>query len=353
MTEYNKLYILRFYYHYLLVLTVITSLFFWFQGDIASFLFAGLLLVLPSVFLFRLKREKEEKMPNCHPGFLVVVAMVATPGTIVYEGDPNVYFCLFFYTLAAVAVIANGYIKRRYYVLYCNPSVSEETRVLAGKLQKKTLWRIGLFAGIGMLAFVIFFMSMPETQPQKQEKKITQEEKKKMESFQRTEKKSAVQKKIQEENEKAAANFWLLLLRYISLIVLVFLAGLVVVYGIVCFIRYLLRRKKDVIIEYEEQREKMTSFQEVISLVPRVRNKEVFSKGRSGQIRKAFYQYVKIGAGKERVDDTLSPREMNQRYMQDGNRERFLIHLYEKVRYTKNELSEEEWEQWQKMRKEK
>ncbi len=349
MTEYNKLYILRFYYHYLLILTVVTSLFFWFQGDAASFAFAVLLLVLPCVFLFHLKREKEEKLPGCHPGFLVLAAMVATPGTIVYEGDPNVYICLLFYTLAAVAVMGNHYIKRRYYVLYCNPSVTEETRISAGKLRKKTLWRMGLFTGTAMFACVFLFMSMPEMQLQKQEKKTTQEEKKKIEPVRRTEKKSDVQKKIQEENEKATGNFWLQLLRYFCILILLILAALLVVYGIVCLIRRLLHRKKKVIVEYEEQSEKTTPFQDVISLVPRVRNKEMFSGGRGGQIRKTFYRYVRKGAGKESIDASLSPREMNQRYLADGEKENYLVHLYERVRYMNDEISDEDWEQWQRI----
>lgn len=344
MTEYNKMYITHFYYNYLLVLTVISSVLFWFQGDVGSVVFALLLLGLPLLFLLHTERQKEEKLPTSHFEFAGIAGILATPGSFVYVKHPNVYLCAFFYLLALVFGFLNKYLQGRYYVLHCNPSVSQETKASAGRMQWRPLLRMFISGSVFMLFLLVLFVAIPEPHYRKQE--TTNEKQQEQDNVveQSTNKKAdEVQKKMQEENEKAADNFWLQLLRYVVTIAIIVLVVLAIAYAVFRLVLYLIYRRGKVEYEFEEQLEEKTQFQEITRLMPTVKKAREFPHNLDGRIRKIFYQTVEAGAAKNHVNDSLTPKELQKEYMKNGEKEQLLTKLYEKARYAKESVTEDEW----------
>ena len=352
MTEYNKMRITKFYSHYMTAVTIFSSLFRWFHGDLMSWLRLLLLLVLPLPIVWRNERGKEEKLPGCHQGFLVVGALLAVPGTFDWDGDANVIVCCCFYVMSIILCYANLYLQKRYTVLYCNPSVSEETRARANRLQRRPLLTLSAIAGGVLIVLMLIMMLMPEIELGPRERtNQKQQEQDNMVERAPEDRTNEVLEKIREEQEEASDNFWLMLLRYIITYAIIVMVALAIAYALFRFIIYLMNRRRKVTYEFEELIEEKSELEEITRLRPVIKSTMEFPSGRDGQIRKAFYKSVRRGAGGRSVDRALTPVELHEEYMKETPRDERLTILYEKARYAKESISEADWKQWEEVNK--
>lgn len=347
MTEFNKMKITHFYYNYLLLLCFFTFIFNWFNGDLFSFLRLFLLLFVPLPIIWRNVRGKEEKLPIGRFLPLVLAGLFLIPATMQKDRVVNVILCCCFYAAALFLYFANKYLRGRYTILHCNPSVSEETKKRAGRMQRKPLFQL-LFIGIvALVLFTFLTMVMPEMGARRPVKKSNREQQEQDNTFDKVDtNRTEIQRKMKEEQEKAADNFWLQLLRYVITFAIVVIGIFAIVYAVFRLILYLIRHRRKLIYEYEEQVDEKTDVEEITRLVPVVKRAVSFPDGWDGKIRRAFYESVRKGAGRQSVDRALTPRELQREYMDETERGECLTALYEKARYAKDSVSGEEWQMW-------
>lgn len=347
MTEFNKMKITHFYYNYLLGVCLFTSIFNWFNGDLFSWLRLCLLLFVPLPIAWRSNRKTEERLPTSHFSALVLTGIFVIPGTIGNGETANIMACCCIFIVALFLFFLNKYLRGRYTILHCNPSVSEETKRRTGRLQRKPLLILSLVGGAGLLLFVLLSIMMPriEWEPRERSHREQQEQDNMMEERQDV-KRSEVQRKVQEEQEKASDNFWLLLLRYAITFAVVTMGALAIVYAVFRLILYIMKHRRKLIYEYEELVDERTDLEEITRLVPVVKKAMVFPDGWDGKIRRAFYESVRKGAGKQSINCSLTPRELHREYMSETEQDECLTRLYEKARYAEDSISGEEWETW-------
>lgn len=352
MTEFNKIRLADFYFKYFLVITFLTSIFYWFQGDLISWGRLFLVLILPLPIVWRNKRKQEEKLPVSHFEILGFVGGLVIPGTFTQGMHVNVVVCGCFYVAAVFLCFLNKYLRGRYMVLHRNPSVSEETKMRAGRFQRRPLMKLAIMGSAVLLLLLVVSQFTPEMQWQPGERtNREQQEQDNMVEEVSDKKTEDIQEKLQEEQEKAANSPWLQFLRYVVSFAIVVLGILVIAYVLFRFALYLMRRHRKVTYEYQEQVEEKSDFEEITRLVPVAKHSMEFLPGRDGQIRKAFYQSVQRGAGKQKVDRTLTPVELHRKYLRESSRDELLTSLYEKARYANTSVSEEEWKKWEEVRK--
>lgn len=352
MTEYNKMRLTKFYCYYMIAVTIFSSLFRWFQGDLTSWLRLLLILVVPLPIVWRNERGKEEKMPGCHQEFLGAGGLLALPGTFDWDGDLHVIVCCLFFVASIILCYVNQYLQKRYTVLYCNPSVSEETRKRANRLQRRPLITMSAIAGGVLILLMLIMMLMPEID-YKPSERTDQERQEQDNMVERApeERTNEVLEKIREEQEEASDNFWLMLLRYIITYAIIVMVALAVAYAMFRFIIFLMNRRRKVAYEFEERIEEESNLEEITRLQPVVKAQVKFPSGRDGQIRRAFYKSVRRGAGARSVDRALTPEELHKEYLRETPRDERLTALYEKARYARESISEEDWEQWEEVNK--
>ncbi len=347
MTEFNKMKITHFYYNYLLVVCLFTSIFNWFIGDLFSWLRLFLLLFVPLPIAWRNNRRTEERLPTSHFSSLVLAGIFVIPGTMGNGGTANIMACCCIFIVALFLFFLNKYLRGRYTILHCNPSVSEETKRRAGRMQRKPLLILSLVGGAGILLFILFSAMMPgmEWEPRGRSHREQQEQENTLKEKQDV-KRSEIQRKVQEEQEKASDNFWLRLLRYVVIFAVVVMGALAIVYAVYRLILYLMKYRRKLIYEYEELVDEETDFDEITRLVPVVKKAMVFPDGWDGKIRRAFYESVRKGAGKKSINCSLTPRELHREYMSETEQDECLTRLYEKARYAEDSISREEWGTW-------
>ena len=352
MTEYNKMRLTKFYCYYMTAVTIFSSLFRWFHGDLMSWLRLLLLLVLPLPIVWRNERGKEEKLPGCHQEFLVVGALLAVPGTVDWDGDIHVIVCCLFFVAAIILCYTNQYLQKRYTVFYCNPSVSEETRKRANRLQRRPLLTLSAIAGGVLIVLMLIMMLMPEIEFEPRER-TNQEQQEQDNMVERApeDRTNEVLEKIREEQEEASGNFWLMLLRYIITYAIIVMVALAIAYALFRFVLYLMNRRRKVTYEFEELLEEKSDLEEITRLRPVMKSSTDFPSGRDGQIRRAFYKSVRRGAGARSVDRALTPEELHKEYMKETPRDERLTALYEKARYAGESISEADWKQWEEVNK--
>lgn len=352
VTEFNKIRLADFYFKYLLVITFLTSIFYWFQGDLISWGRLLLVLILPLPIVWRNKRKQEEKLPVSHFEILGIVGALILPGTFSQGMHVNAVLCGCFYVAAVFLCFLNKYLRGRYLVLHRNPSASEETKMRAGRFQRRPLMKLVIMGSVVLLLLLVVSIFAPEMQWQSSERtnREQQEQDNRVEEAS-NKKEEAVKEKLLEEQEKAANNPWLQLLRYVIIFVVVVLGIFAIAYVLFRFVLYLMRRRRPITYEYQEQVEEKSDFEEITRLIPVVKHSAEFLPGRDGQIRKAFYLSVQRGAGKQKVDRTLTPMELRRKYLRESSRNELLTSLYEKARYAKTSVSEEEWKKWEEVRK--
>lgn len=348
MTEFNKMRITDFYYNYLLLLCFFSSIFYWFQADLASWLRLLLLLFVPLPIVWRNKRKSEERLPTSRFAALVLVGISVIPQTLRGGIVANVILCCFLFMIALLLFFVNKYLRGRYTILHCNPSVSEETKKRAGRMQRKPLLVLSAIAAAILFLLVTLTVLMPDIEMSERTNHQQQERDNTLEKAQ-NKKVGEVQKKLQEEQEKASDNFWLQLLRYVVTFAIFVMVTLAILYAIFRFILYLMRRRRKVTYEYKELVDERTDFEEITRLVPIVKKSAEFPKGWAGQIRKAFYQSVQRGAGKQAINCALTPQELHKEYMGEGEQNELLTTLYEKARYAEYSVNEQDWRKWEEV----
>lgn len=131
------------------------------------------------------------------------------------------------------------------------------------------------------------------------------------------------------------------------IIVLLFVIGVVAV--LFFLLRKFFRIRLPEFSRVEKIREKHTDgIDEYISLRPAIRPREEFPGDPNGKIRRYFTRYMKKKSG-GKVDASLTPKEMAEIYLAgEGEpvteKERVIVELYEKARYSGESCSEEEAE---------
>lgn len=347
MTEFNKMKITHFYYNYLLVVCLITSIFNWFNGDLFSWLRLFLVLLVPLPIAWRNNRRAEERLPASHFSALVLTGIIATQGIFGNEETANIMVCCCTFIAALFVFFLNKYLRGRYTILHCNPSVSEETKRRAGQMQRKPLLILSCVGGIALLLFVLLstMIARIEWEPRERSHREQQEQDNMLEERQDV-KRSEIQRKVREEQEQASDNFWLRLLRYVVIFAVVVMGALAIVYAVYRLILYLMKYRRKLIYEYEELVDEETDFDEITRLVPVVKKAMVFPDGWDGKIRRAFYESVRKGAGKKSINCSLTPRELHREYMSETEQDECLTRLYEKARYAEDSISREEWGTW-------
>lgn len=352
MTEYNKIRLADFYFKYFLVLAFFTSVFYWFQGDLISWGRLLVLLILPLPIVWRNKRKPEKKLPTSHFEVLGIVGALVLPGTFEQGFHANVVICSCFCLASVFLCFLNKYLRGRYIVLYCNPSVSEETKRRAGHYQRRPLAGLVIMGSAVLFLVVVVWLFMPEMQRKPSERmNREQQEQDNIVEEKSNKVKEDIQEKMKEEQEKATNNLWLQLLRYVVTFAVVAGGVLVIVYVLFRLVLFVLGRGRKIFYDYQEQVEKKTEWEEITRLVPVVKHHLEFSDGWDGKVRKAFYRTVKKGAGVQGVNVSLTPEELHKEYLSMSNRDELLTRLYEKARYADESVKEEEWKQWEEVRK--
>lgn len=344
-----------FYYKYLLVFTAITSVFGWFDGSIAACLLLLIFLLIP-YFLCYLLYGKSDKVKTdasgrevssvCHLEFLYPVCLLVILGGA-YRNWPSTLLCFILFLCIMGLYFSWKIYQGRYTVLYCNPSVSQETGRRAGAGLQRGILRLGIIALI--LSFAFFFLegqlpsySLPlRKMDQKQTEKKKTKEREKMESG-----KSPKQEKPPEPEETLA----LLIFRYVAkwFVILVLIAGAVAfLYGIFLFIT---RRHRRDGMEYREQMSVERDNEQYTKLVPVTRKKISFPEGNAGEVRKIFYREVKSGAGAGKIDPSKTSEELQEDYLAEKEGANLLVQVYQRARYGEEPVSDRDLESVRHMR---
>lgn len=355
MTEQNKMRILVFYYNYLIVLSVITSVFYWFDGDTAaSWLRLLLLLGVPVIILWRSKERQQEvakeerQLPACHFEFLIIAGLVAAPGSLLNEKQANFWLCCSFYGAAVVLYFFYQYLRGRYLIFYRNPSVSGETRRRAGQSMRRSL---GGLAAVGLAVFLLLILvsqAAPEISVPEREKTNTEQQEQENVFDAAADRQNEMRDALRETQEQAEDNLFLVILRYLLTFALFAMTVLALAYGMVRLVFFLLERRRRVRLEFEEVVVADNDTEERTRLVPVRRMASVFPGGNDGRIRKEFYRTVRRRAGEQEISPAQTPMELRKNYLGEGRKEELLTELYEKARYAEDSVTEEEFRKWQK-----
>lgn len=355
MTERYKIRVIAFCCTYCIILSFFTSFFFWFDaGLLISWFRLLLLLVIPIPILWRSKEKqlekekKKEKLPPLLFTGLIAAGFLGTPASIMSEKQDNFWLSCFFFAAAIGLCFAGEYMKGRYLLLYCNPSVSAETRRRSGKNMKKyLLWMAA--AGVVTLVLVLFAIQFEPELPAQQRQKtntVQQETDRVPDKVSRQEK---LREKIRQEEEEESSNLFLVILRYILFIAIVAMGVVVIGYGLFRLIYYLVRGRRRQVWEFEEIEVEESDNEIYTRLVPVTRNGVVFPGGNDGKIRKQFYKEVRRRAGNSEIVRSHTPMELKEDYLTAGEKDAVLTKLYEKARYAAESVTEEEIRQWERM----
>lgn len=355
MTEQNKMRILAFYYNYFIVLSVITSIFYWFDGaTAASWLRLLLLLGVPVIILWRSKQrqrevaKEERQLPACHFEFLIIAGIVAAPGSVLNENLANFWLCCSFYGGAIVIYFFYKYLRGRYLVFYRNPSVSSETRQRAGQSMRRSLGELALIGLVVFIILLLVYQAVPEINVQKEEKTNTEQQEQDNVFDTAASRQNEMRDALSEMQEQAGENLFLVILRYMLTIAILAMVVLTLVYGMFRLILFLLRRRHRVRLDFEEVVVTSSDTEEFTRLVPVRRSAPDFPCGNDGRIRKEFYRQVRRQAGEQEISPAQTPMELRENYLGENRKEKLLTELYEKARYGKASVTEEEVRTWQK-----
>lgn len=355
MTEQNKMRILAFYYNYLIVLSVITSIFYWFDGDTAaSWLRLLLLLGVPVLILWRSKERQQEvakeerQLPVCHFEFLIIAGIVAVPGSLLNENQANFWLCCAFYGAAVVIYFFCKYIRGRYLVFYRNPSVSKETRKRAGQSMRRSLGGLAL-AGLAVFLLLILVSQVtPEAPIPKRERTNAEQQEQDNVFDTAANQQNEMRDALRETQEQAQENLFLVILRYLLTFAIIAATVLALAYGLVRFILTLLGRRRRTRLEFEEVVVEDNDTEELTRLVPVRRAAPVFPGGNDGRVRKEFYREIRRRAGEQKISPAQTPLELRENYLGENRKEELLTELYEKARYAEDSVTDEELRKWQK-----
>ena len=147
-----------------------TSLFNWFDVyDLLSWLRLLVVLILPFFILWRSKEKKteeeSEKGKKFHQqlfGVLVFIGFLVSPGTLFSEDADNFWLCSFFYGAAICLCFVGEYLRGRYLLLYCNPSVSDETRKRSRVNLRKQLVQMVIVGALALIFLLVLSRFEPE-----------------------------------------------------------------------------------------------------------------------------------------------------------------------------------------------
>lgn len=350
MKEYRFMKLLVVYYNYLLVLTFLTSCFFWFDASMKSFLQLVVLLVLPylvsklKLFLHIGKEKQEvERTGICYGSEWVGIGILASPGAIVSERTENSFLCCILFIAALGVYLFWRYYRGKYLVLYRNPSVSANTRKRAQERIQNPL--IKLVAVGAVLVIFIFVVAnfVPELQiPNVNQERKVEEPKEKIKNTPSPQ--AEMNNTLQEKSEEGKENdsiVWLII-RYAALvlIVLTVIAGVFFVLFQIMMVLMGFRRTESC--EYHERMVEKTDNEEYSELIPVARKEVSFPSGNDGKVRKLFYRAVRKGAGSKRVENSRTPQELQEKYLLQEKDSELLTELYEKARYSPETVTDEE-----------
>lgn len=351
MREYRVLRMISFYYNYLLLLTLITSFFWWFDWDAPSLVRAVLLLAVPGLILnvhFRRHREEKErqegKIPTGRVELIPLTGLLAIGS--MSDGQANEAAGLF-YAAAVVLYFVWRYYSGKYILLYRNPSVSRDTRERAGRKLAPLMLRLAIVAAAATVLLAALTGMLLSAEPRQPD--IRQEENEESVESRATPPASREEElKEQLRRRQPEPSLFLIVLRYVVYGLLVVM-GLVAVGAVLYWIATrFFRRRTDGGEYYEEITEKRGN-EEYTSLAPTGRRKRAdFPEGNDGKVRRAFYRRVKKKAAGQRVDASHTARELRREYLQAETDAAPLTALYEKARYSAVSVTDEEIDRWEK-----
>lgn len=355
MTEWYKIRVISFYCLYCTILFLFTSFFFWFDaGLLISWFRLLLLLVLPVPFFWcskekQLEKEKKKgKLPPQSFWGLIAAGIFVAPASAMSEKQDNFWLSCLFFAAAMGLYFAGEYLGGRYLLLYCNPSVSAETRQRCGKNMKKyLLWMAA--AGVAALVLVMFVIQFEPELPERQRQKTNTVQQETDRAPDKTSRNEEIREKIRQEEEKESNNLFLVILRYILFIAIVAMGAVVLGYALFRLINYLIRGRRRPVWEFEEVEVEKSDNEIYTRLVPVTRNRGSFPDGNDGKIRKQFYKEVRRNAGNNEIVCSHTPMELKEDYLTAGEKDAVLTELYEKARYAAESVTEEEIRRWESM----
>lgn len=358
MTERNKMRILTFYVNYLIVLSAFTAIFFWFDASQPiSWLRLILLLGIPLPILWRSRErqleeeKKEKKLPTCHVGVLCVASIVGAPAFVLREKQDNFWLCCLLFAAAIALYFATEYIRGRYFLLFCNPSVSAETKRRNGKYMQKYLLIMAVAGAVVLLLLLVLSSFEPEVSWQERPKTNTVQQETDRDPNPAGNGKKERQAEIQEEQEERGQNVFLLVLRYFLFVAIIAMGAVAVCYGLFRFLYYLIRGRRKPTWEFEEILTEECDDEEYMRLVPVTKSEVRFPDGNDGKIRRHFYKEVRRQAGNHEIVRSKTPMELKEAYLESNERETVLTELYEKARYARDSVTAEELRHWERMEK--
>ncbi len=346
MQEYKTIKILNFFCAYFLVLTLITSYFGWFHGDVVSILLLFILIgagyLFTQVFYTGKRVERlNEKAPQWHLYALLIVGIVGAPEIYTSGFSSNFVVCCLFYIGAIVMYFLWKHYNGRNLVLCQNPSVTENTKKRSGNKMKRTMLGILFIAVLTGGTLVVVTGFLPDLEWE--QKTISHEEERGERertpaSIARDKKELPVQAEERKIPEAVA-----LILRYV-----LWGVGILICVATITFLVYrLLISVRDMgkgETEYEEIVVEENDNEEYTRLVPIKKKGKEFSKDNNGKVRQAFYRNIKEQAEDRKVDASLTPQELEERYLSKVTSHEELTNLYEKARYGESPITDDEIE---------
>ena len=357
MTEKNKMRMITFYACYFVVPTIGTSLFNWFDVcDLLSWLRLLVVLILPFFILWRSKEKKteeeSEKGKKFHQqlfGVLVFIGFLVSPGTLFSEDADNFWLCSFFYGAAICLCFVGEYLRGRYLLLYCNPSVSDETRKRSRVNMRKQLVQMVIVGASALIFLLLLSRFEPEMKMPRLQKTATVQKEKEEDETPATSLREEKKGEMREEQEEQSSNIFLVILRYTVVLILLALVFVAVAYGLLRLFLFLIRGRRRTVYVFEELTVERSHNEEYTRLVPVMRKDLIFPAGNDGRIRRYFYKEVRKKAGNQEIEKSQTPMELKRTFLEPNAREERLTELYEKARYAKDSVTEEEISRWEKM----
>ena len=183
---------------------------------------------------------------------LGVRTRLVSPDTLLNEDPDNFWLCCFFYGAAICLCFVGEYIRGRYLLLYCNPSVSRETRKRFRVNMRKYLIQMAMVGVVTLVFFLIFAQYKPEVKMPGRQRTSTVQREKEEKDHPAVSRKEDKRSQVRKEQVEQSSNLFLVILRYVVTVAILAVALVAVAYGLFRLFLFLLRGRRRAVDVFEE-----------------------------------------------------------------------------------------------------
>lgn len=177
---------------------------------------------------------------------------LVSPDTLLNEDPDNFWLCCFFYGAAICLCFVGEYIRGRYLLLYCNPSVSRETRRRFRVNMRKYLIQMVMVGVVTLVFLLIFAQYKPEVKMPGRQRTSTVQREKEEKDHPAVSRKEDKRSQVRKEQVEQSSNLFLVILRYVVTVAILAVALVAVAYGLFRLFLFLLRGRRRAVDVFEE-----------------------------------------------------------------------------------------------------